>query len=281
LVDAGIASCPGGNPVQTGTTLPCTTCSGSTPVPCPNGGCYPGNGYNVITTCYAGSSSATCGYCAAGQSVVTSDCTGTSFNLVCSSSSSSSTTSSCFSGSETLTLSSGETVPMDQVKIGDQVQVASMDGKTTSFSPVIAIPHPINSEKASFIHLTTETGRDVRMTRDHLVMGGVCGATVNSLKEASSLKPTDCLMTISGEEVITTVSSAVSAGVYTVVTASNGLLVVNGVIASPFASNHHIPNAFYNIHRALYKFAPGVVSHPTVAKVIQAFGNLMIHASGI
>jgi len=271
------------------TTYKCDSCTGSTPKACLNGGCYPGDGYTQVGYCAAGSAAATCAYCPSSAQNGNYDCT--TGIVTCSpygtgTSGTSSSTSSCFSGSESLTLISGETVSMDQVKIGDQVQVASFDGKMTTFSPVIAIPHPRgNSEKASFVHLTTETGRDIRMTGDHLVMSGVCGATVNSLKVASSLKPTDCLMTIAGEEVITTVTSSVSTGVYTVVTAADGLLVVNGVIASPFASNHLIANALYNVHRALYKFAPVIVSHPTmaitIAKVMQAFGNLMIRASRI
>jgi len=269
-----ILSCPGGNPIG-GT---CTTCNTGFQA-CPSGGCYPLTGYSVVKYCGTDTANVICGACPNGLSATTSSCSVVNSNvllaLTCGDSSSS--TSSCFSPQESLTLISGETVPMDQVKIGDQVQVASFDGKMTTFSPVIAIPHPRgNSEKASFVHLTTETGRDIRMTRDHLVMGGVCGVP-STLKEASTLDIGNCLVTVQGEEIITSVISSVSTGISTVVTMDDDkLLVVNGVIASPFASNHLVANAFYNIHRALYQYAPTIVSHPIVAKVMNSFADMIV-----
>ena len=62
-----------------------------------------------------------------------------------SSSSSTTTTSSCFAGSETLLLENGETVAMKDVQIDDKVLVASLDGKSTFYSPVMVLPHTANS----------------------------------------------------------------------------------------------------------------------------------------
>lgn len=192
-----------------------------------------------------------------------------------------SSSNSCFAGSEALTLESGRTVTMEEVQVGDRVLVASKeDLSRTYYSPVIVVPHPLNSEKASFVRLTTESGRDIKMTADHLVMAGACGATP-SLLQAGSLPMGACLHTVTGQDAIKSiVILPESTGVYTVVTASaSDLLIVNGVIASPFASNHLIANSFYNIHRMVHYFAPAVASHSVVAKVLCAFGDIVVSLS--
>ena len=49
-------------------------------------------------------------------------------------------------------------------------------------------------------------------------------------------------------------------GVYTIVTdKADDLVVVNGIVASPFAVNHAVANAVYNVHRVLYGVAPKLV----------------------
>ena len=50
-------------------------------------------------------------------------------------------------------------------------------------------------------------------------------------------------------------------GVYTIVTdKSDDLVVVNGIVASPFAVNHAVANAVYNVHRVFYSVAPKLVA---------------------
>ena len=58
-------------------------------------------------------------------------------------------------------------------------------------------------------------------------------------------------------------NSAVSnvEGVYTIVTdKADDLVIVNGIVASPFAVNHAVANAVYNVHRVLYSVAPKLVA---------------------
>ena len=155
--------------------------------------------------------------------------------------------------------------------------VASMaDPTKTSFSNVVVVPHPTsNTDKATFVKLSIVSGLDVKMTTDHLVLGGACDKPL-SLVTAGSLRDGDCLQTVSGSEVVSATITSESQGVHTVVTASSDdLLVVNGIVASPFAANHLVANSFYNIHRALHKIAPTIASHPVVAKVMQAFGEMV------
>jgi len=44
-------------------------------------------------------------------------------------------------------------------------------------------------------------------------------------------------------------------GIYTIVTGEE-YVVVNGIVASPFAVSHYVPNAYYNFHRLAYKTFP-------------------------
>jgi hypothetical protein len=44
-------------------------------------------------------------------------------------------------------------------------------------------------------------------------------------------------------------------GIYGVITIEE-YIVVNEVVASPFAVNHYIVNKYYNIHRMLFNYAP-------------------------
>ena len=47
--------------------------------------------------------------------------------------------------------------------------------------------------------------------------------------------------------------------------------MVNGIIASPFGSNHMIANLFYNIHRVIYSSAPRLLR----SKVLQSANEVI------
>jgi len=194
----------------------------------------------------------------------------------------SSSSSSCFAGSEMLELESGLLVAMNKIQVGDKVLVASLDGHSTSFSPVMVIPHADNNAKVTFVHLSTVSGRDIKMTAEHLVLAGACttvtGGYSLSLVQASSVKVGDCLATVSGEDVVSSVSMVAGEGIYTVVPEKNMLLIVNGILASPFAVNHVLANAFYNIHRAvLLSMAPLILAGNSVMmqNAVSVFGELV------
>lgn len=190
--------------------------------------------------------------------------------------SSSDSSSSCFAGSETVELLSGDFKSLDEVKVGDQVLVASLDGKTTSFSPVIVVPHGQNKDAATFINIVTQSGREVKMTPDHILLNGACGTELN-LVTAKSVQTGSCVQTKDGEEVVQSTNTVADRGVYTIVTKADGLLVVNGIIASPFAVNHHVANAFYSIHRFFDGITPAL-SSPFVAEVCKSFMEVIASA---
>lgn len=172
-------------------------------------------------------------------------------------------------------MASGETRAIADVKVGDEIAVASMDGKFAGYSPVIAVPHTANSVKATFAQISTVSGRDIKMTPEHLVLGGACSSL--SLVQAGSLKAGQCIQTVAGEEAVVSVSNIVSAGIYTVVTKYDGLLVVNGVVASPFAVNHLVANAFYGIVRTVNSLFPAIAKSAVARHSLQTLGELIVN----
>ena len=164
---------------------------------------------------------------------------------------------SCFAGSETVLLESGETRAISLVQVGDRVLAANAH-HDTMFSEVIFIPHGTNMESTIFVHLTTVSNRDVKMTPDHILPSGVCGTSL-PLVYASKVSVGDCIHTVSGEEEVLKIEEVLGEGVYTIVT-NEEYIVVNSIITSSFGGNHMMANLYYNVHRLVYAVAPSVLS---------------------
>ena len=112
---------------------------------------------------------------------------------------------------------------------------------TISYSQVIFNPHPFNDGKHFFVEVVTVNGKAVRMTPNHLLP--LCNG---GLVTARSLQPGDCVMTADGEEKVAKTTQNVEAGgIYTAVT-ENEFLVVDGVVASPFALSHGIAHSLFD-----------------------------------
>ena len=169
----------------------------------------------------------------------------------------------CFAGSETLRLESGEDRQISLIMPGDRVQATDATGKI-SFSEVVFVPHRANRDTAMFVHITTAGGRDIKMTKSHVLPAGACGSSSPlPLKHASLVTVSDCVMTVGGEERVSTVSTTLSEGLYTIVTKEE-FVIVNGIIASPFAYNHVAGNLYYQLHRFLYDTAPQLLLSPLI-----------------
>ena len=124
--------------------------------------------------------------------------------------------------------------------MGDDILGADRNG-VTSFSAVLFLPHHKNNATRQFDEVSTSSGLTVRMTRNHLLP--LCDG---SLVTARSLKKDDCLMTADGaSKVTTTKQNIISHGIYTAVT-KNEFLVVDGIVASPFALAHGIAHSLFN-----------------------------------
>jgi len=177
----------------------------------------------------------------------------------------------CFSGDDTVTLESGLSVRFAELKVGDRILTADKIGNT-DYSDVVFLPHGANNKPATFVEMTTSTGSKLRATKSHLIV--TCsGATAT----AGSLTVGQCVRTVSGDDAIETLATVRSTGIYTAVTKSD-YLVVGGVVASPFALNHNMVSAYYNIHRVAYDFLPSLLQSPVLMKANELLGSFVAHA---
>ena len=164
----------------------------------------------------------------------------------------SSSNAACFAGTELVTVESGETKSLAQVKVGDRVLAVNNKGEQV-FSDVVFLPHGANQERTTFTVVTTESGRDLKMTANHILPAGAC-ATPSALSviAASQVKVGDCVQTVSGREQVVSVKNVEGKGIYTLI-AMEELIVVNGIVATPFGGvNPTLANIYYNLHRLAY-----------------------------
>ena len=127
--------------------------------------------------------------------------------------------------------------------------------------------------RSAFIHVTSDSGRDVKMTQKHVLPAGVCGTSL-PLVYASKVAVGDCIQTVSGEEKVSMVQIFQGEGVYTLIT-NEEYIVVNGIIASSFGANHMIANMFYSFHRFVYSISPALLTSTTLHNANEVFGGFM------
>jgi hypothetical protein len=151
-----------------------------------------------------------------------------------------STGATCFPGDATLTLANGNSKTFRDLIVGDEVLSADRYG-TVSASKVVFLPHKLNDIKRNFDRVTTSSGKTLTMTKNHLLP--LCDG---SLVTARSVAVGQCIKTVDGDETVASlVLDKEFGGVYTAVT-ENEFLVVNGVVASPFALAHGVAHAYFN-----------------------------------
>lgn len=150
---------------------------------------------------------------------------------------------SCFHGSGLMLLEGGATRAMKELRVGDRVLSANSVGNV-SFSEVLSLPHDANTELSVFLTLTTEMGKAVDVTPDHLLPK--CSG---ELVTARSFTVGDCLLTVDGEEALHGIVMSRKEGVYTAVT-ENTYVVVNQIIASPFGVDRDTERGYQRRSRA-------------------------------
>ena len=138
---------------------------------------------------------------------------------------------------------------------------------------MVFVPHRANKERVAFIRVAAESGRDVKMTHDHILPAGVCGSSL-PLVYASKIVVGDCIQTVSGEEKVSMVEVVHSEGVYTIVT-NEEYIVVNGIIASSFGANHMMANLFYNLHRFVYSVRPELMTSSILHDANEGLGVMI------
>jgi len=173
----------------------------------------------------------------------------------------------CFADSETVQLDDGRVKALRDVVVGDKVLVATMNGKSGGFSDVVFLPHASStsnnrdssssssSSNIEFVRLVLSSGKDIKLTPEHLLLVASSITTTSSslLVSAKSVAVGQFVHTQDGLERVVASLRERGHGVSTLITMRRGeLLVVNGIVASPFAVNHYFVDTFYSLHRYLY-----------------------------
>lgn len=201
-------------------------------------------------------------------------------SLTCSTQSSTqsttSSTKSCFAGTETVIMESGEVKSISDIIAGENVLAADVTGKTM-FSPVVYVPYGPNQDTALFAHIITKN-RDIKITMNHVLPAGTCGSSL-PLVYASQVAVGDCIMTIAGQEKVSSVLSVKGTGLFTVIT-NEEYIVVNGIIASPFSANHMMANLYYNMHRFAFALYPLLLSSSLFRSVNEGLGVMIPFFTG-
>ena len=162
----------------------------------------------------------------------------------------------CFAADEHVTLEDGATKAISAVAVGDRILTVNAQGKQV-YSDVVVVPHGRNAVRATFVMITTEAGRDLKLTTNHVLPAGACVCTALSLPvvAASAVTVGDCVQTVSGRERVLSVTQVEGEGIYTAI-AMEELLVVNGIVATPYGGvNPALANVYYNLHRLVYRAA--------------------------
>jgi hypothetical protein len=166
-------------------------------------------------------------------------------------SSNSPSAASCFAGSEQVTLENGATKTMAEVQVGDRVLTINANGEQV-FSDVVYLPHGHNEHHVTFAQLITESGRDLKLTLNHILPDGACALSTLPLIAAEQIVMGDCVQTVDGHEQVVSVNHVKGKGIYTVI-AMEELIVVNGIVATPYGGiNPTLANIYYNLHRLIY-----------------------------
>ena len=177
----------------------------------------------------------------------------------------------CFAANATVQLASGAVRAMADLRVGDSILSADASGRI-SYSAVVYLPHGPNDQAATFLRVTTESGKAVTATPTHLLVA--CDGSLVPARDAS------CLRTETGGEAVSSVETLRSEGIYSAVTLDNEFLVVDGVVASPFAVAHAPAHAFYHLHRFLYRRFPGTFSPGAAADPPKSSISLLLLEAG-
>jgi hypothetical protein len=172
----------------------------------------------------------------------------------------------CFSGDSTIYLEGNITKQMKNAAIGDKILSYSMRENKFVYSPIVAIPHDTNNIISKFVQIQTSSGNKLKLTPDHFIPIMKSTDISFNLITAKDISLGDTIITVDGKETVTAVSDFDCEGIYTVVTLEE-FIVVNNIVASPYALFHYLGHVYYSIHKFLYKVNPDIVKHHFFGKL--------------
>jgi hypothetical protein len=166
------------------------------------------------------------------------------------------------------------------VAVGARILTVNAKTGAQVYSDVAYLPHGQNAVQATFAVVTTASGRDLKMTVNHYLPAGSCAlpaAAPLPVVAASAVAVGDCVLTVSGRERVVSVGTVAGEGIYTVI-AMEELLVVNGIVATPYGGvNPALANVYYNLHRLAYQvYGAGAMKQWVQAATEMLWGTMSL-----
>ncbi|XP_068737204.1 tiggy-winkle hedgehog protein-like [Montipora capricornis] len=142
----------------------------------------------------------------------------------------------CFPGISRVTLESGDSITLEQLRVGDRVRTLGTNGETT-YGEVITFLHRETEKQAEFCKLEISGGNTILLSPQHLIFRKRNSSSVISAIFASEIEPGDLVSNGSSSfyEAVTRVTMVMEKGVYAPLT-SQGTMLVDGVLVSCYAS---------------------------------------------
>uniref|UniRef100_A0A914W6F2 Hint domain-containing protein n=1 Tax=Plectus sambesii TaxID=2011161 RepID=A0A914W6F2_9BILA len=167
---------------------------------------------------------------------------------------------SCFSADSLLETKTGQTKRMDELKIGDEI-LSTAFGPQAVFVSVESFLHRIPHTKTQFVRIETSDGSVIKLTKQHIifVIKRIKGNKGEFLA-AQDVKVGDQLLQRDIKAfspiLVTNLTMVEEVGAFAPMT-SNGLLVVNGMVASCHSVNKmlSLQHTFLGFMRRLESFS--------------------------
>uniref|UniRef100_A0A914WP11 Hint domain-containing protein n=1 Tax=Plectus sambesii TaxID=2011161 RepID=A0A914WP11_9BILA len=162
----------------------------------------------------------------------------------------------CFSADSLLVTKTGQTKRMDELKIGDEI-LSTAFGQQAVFVSVESFLHRLPHTKTQFLRIETSDGSVIKLTKQHIIF--VIKGNKEKFLAAQDVKVGDQLLQRDGKAfspiLVTNLTMVEEIGAFAPMT-SNGLLVVNGMLASCHSVNKmlSLQHTFLGFMRRLESF---------------------------
>jgi len=142
----------------------------------------------------------------------------------------------CFPAISRLTLESGASISMRQLRVGNRVRTLGTKGETT-YSEVIAFLHKETETRAQYYKLEISGGNTILLSPQHLIFRKQNSSSSISAIFASEIEPGDLVSNGSDsfDETVIRITMVTEKGVYAPLTLE-GTMLVDGVLVSCYAS---------------------------------------------
>jgi len=176
-------------------------------------------------------------------------------------------TSVCFPSSSTVMTETGIPKRMDELNIGDSIQVH--DG---SFEKVYAFgAHMTTDAKTTMVSIATESGKTISLSPSHWTYVSVDG--VQTAVQAMNVREGQSVYAADGTlDLVEKVSTSTMSGLFNPMTAS-GTIVVDGVVASCYAGKSH-PDYLHMLTTPA-RVASRYMSKESLAYANEIFGTVL------